>query len=90
MGARTTEPTAEKFMMWSLLKEMSKLNVRGLISQNRCLFFLQQNTCMRKQITRDQNDSLVMQRREFAETALRFQVCPMECLIWEMQPVKFK
>jgi len=29
----------------------------------------------------DQNDSLVMQRREFAKTALHFQVCPMVCLI---------
>lgn len=38
----------------------------------------------------DQNNILVMQRREFAETALHFQVCQMECLIWEMQPVKCK
>lgn len=45
---------------------------------------------MRKQITGDQNDSLVMQRREYGETVFNFQVHPMVFLIWEMQPVKFK
>lgn len=36
---RTAEPTAEKVTICSLLKDMSKLNVRGPASQNRCLFF---------------------------------------------------